>query len=152
MIKKLKRILSLLFICLITNLLGQQMYFRNISNSLNLPSPECYSLIQDSKGYIWICTENGLVKTSGYNQKTYDKLNGLTEGSVYFIKEGKDGSINLLTSTNRLLKIKNDIIKADKTTSIIQSYIKNYSTAKHLTISYFLNYDIDNNLLAKYMP
>jgi len=88
--------------------IAQEMYFTNISNTLNLPSQECYNVIQDSKGYIWICTENGLVKYSKGYSRLFDKKNGLYENAVYFISEYPQGEIQLFTSNNRILSIKND--------------------------------------------
>ncbi|MCW3085802.1 MAG: signal transduction histidine kinase, LytS [Bacteroidetes bacterium] len=81
------------------------MSFANIGNSLNLPSEECYNVFNDSKGYMWICTENGLCRYNGKNLKIFNKDNGLPEGAVYYISEDTSGIIHVITSQNRILKI-----------------------------------------------
>lgn len=118
---------------------AQDMYFTNISNSLNLPSQECYNIIQDSKGYIWISTDNGLVKYSKYNKKVFDKQNGLEEQSVYYIAEKKSGEIELLTSTNRYLLVRNDTIIENNISNKIKDVLKRKSRKFTFNLGYLIN-------------
>lgn len=117
---------------------AQEMYFTNISNSLNLPSQECYNVIQDSKGYIWICTENGLVKYSKGHSKLFNKQNGLNENAVYYIAENEAGEIEMLTMDNRYLKIKDDVLYEDKMSVQIKKVIKENASPNTFNITYLL--------------
>lgn len=127
------------------SLSGQEIYFTNINNSLNLPSQECYNVIQDTNGYIWIATENGLVKYSKDNSKIFDKQNGLTENGVYFIEERKPGELILLSANNRILNLKNDILREEKITRKIQKYLASKLNENTFDISYLINKDDKGN-------
>jgi len=125
----------------------EEIYFTNINNSLNLPSQECYNILQDSKGYIWICTENGLLKYSKGHSKVFDKQNGLAENAVYYIGENKKGELELLTSANRILYIKNDIIREGKLTPKIQKQLSLKSQKGSFDIAYLLNRNNNGDLI-----
>lgn len=88
---------------------SQQLIFQNRSD-LKLPAQESYNVMQDSKGYIWISTEQGLCRYNGSSLKIFNKSNGLPEKSCYAVKEDKDGTIWIATSANRILKYKNDTL------------------------------------------
>lgn len=127
------------------SLSGQEIYFTNINNSLNLPSQECYNVIQDSKGYIWIATENGLVKYSKDDSKIFDKQNGLPENGVYFIEERKPGELILLSANNRIVSLKNNILREEKISKKIQEYLASKSNERTFDISYLMNKDGNKN-------
>lgn len=129
--------ISFLLLMIVSScLFSQEMYFTNISGSLNLPSQECYNVIQDSKGYIWICTENGLIKYSKGNTKLFDKKNGLDENAVYSISENKPGEIEILTSNSRILNIKNDSIYELTFSKQFQNLVKINSYPSSFDIAY----------------
>jgi sensor histidine kinase YesM/ligand-binding sensor domain-containing protein len=119
-------------------LFSQEMYFTNISNSLNLPSQECYNVIQDSKGYIWITTENGLIKYSKGNTKLFDKKNGLDENAVYSISEVNSGELQLLTSNNRILNLKNDTIREAQFSEKFRKLVKDNSAMGSFDLAYLI--------------
>jgi ligand-binding sensor domain-containing protein len=141
------RIVCFLFTFLVSTIYGQEIHFTNISNSLNLPSQECYNVIQDSRGFIWIATENGLVKYSKDERKVFDKLNGLDENGVYYIGENKFGEIELLTANNRLLIIKNDSVTEHHLSKAFQNIIKKKSAPNSFNISYLLNRKLNGDLI-----
>lgn len=58
-----------------------------------LPSNECYSIIQDSRGFIWISTDNGVVRFDGYAFKEYGIEEGLGDLVIFIMKEDNDGRI-----------------------------------------------------------
>ena len=89
--------------------------FRNYTVSDGLPSNTVYDVIEDSIGYIWIATDNGLTKFDGYQFQTFDINDGLGDNEVlYFMKDSskrmwmaplngrvsylQDGKITLLES------------------------------------------------------
>jgi len=145
--QKIPRILCFLIVFIVSTIRAQEIHFTNISNSLNLPSQECYNVIQDSKGFIWIATENGLVKYSKDERKVFDKLNGLDENGVYYIGENKFGEIELLTANNRLLIIKNDSITEHHLSKAFQNIIKKKSAPNSFNISYLLNRKLNGDLI-----
>lgn len=70
--------------------------------------------MQDKKGYLWIATENGLCLYNGNSLKIFNKENGLPEASVYDMREDENGAIWLLTSAQRILKVKDTMLKEQK--------------------------------------
>ena len=70
------RILILLFVC--TQLVANQSdeYINRISLDVinsndGLSSDMVYSVYQDSEGFLWFCTEDGLNKYDGYTSRIY---------------------------------------------------------------------------------
>ncbi|MBL7717320.1 MAG: histidine kinase [Flavipsychrobacter sp.] len=48
-----------------------------------MPSNNVYSLLRDSKGYTWLCTEKGVVKYNGYSFKRFDAGTGLPADDIW---------------------------------------------------------------------
>ena len=69
-----KKITILLFL-LNFNCLISQTYnsIKELNSTNGLPSDIVYNTIQDKKGYIWIATENGIVKYNGTSFKIFQK-------------------------------------------------------------------------------
>lgn len=65
----------------------------NINTEHGLPSLETYGMIQDSKGYLWICSNKGVTKYDGTHMKTYTTESGLSDNTVFNAKEDKKGRI-----------------------------------------------------------
>lgn len=73
-----------------------------------LPSNECHDIVQDSKGYIWIATDRGLVRFDGYDFKTYAQADGLLDISCLDMRLGNDDDIWILTASNRIFFFSKD--------------------------------------------
>lgn len=76
--------------------------FINISKESGLPSSETYFVHQDRKGYVWICTDRGVVRFDGYRYRVFTKKDGLTDDVVFQIVEGTDGKIWFVTMNSLL--------------------------------------------------
>jgi ligand-binding sensor domain-containing protein len=94
-----------------TRVFSQELLFSSLNNEVQLPSQECYQIIQDKKGYIWFSTDNGLCRYGGNKLEVFDKKNGLPEENVYAIFEDKRGKIWFATSKNRILYYDNGKLK-----------------------------------------
>lgn len=104
---------------------GQQLLFNNMSTQVGLPAQECYNVMQDSKGYIWISTEAGLCRYNGNTSKVFDKKNGLPENACYAVTEDKRGNVWMVTSANRVLRYQGDsLVEASFSKSFSE---KNYN-------------------------
>lgn len=95
----------------ISGIYSQELQFSNLSNDVQLPSQECYKIIQDKKGYIWFSTDNGLCRYGGNKLEVFDQKNGLPEENVYVIVEDKQGKVWFATSKNRILYYENGQLK-----------------------------------------
>ena len=73
--------------------LGQNYHTRNISMNDGLPSNTIRDIYKDSRGYIWIGTEAGLVKFDGTEFKTYTTRDGLSGNRIWSITEDTLGNL-----------------------------------------------------------
>jgi len=76
----------------------------NISTKQGLSSNDAVSLLQDSRGFIWIATSYGLNRYDGYNFKVYNydatDSNSISPDWYYSILEDKNGLIWFSTASN----------------------------------------------------
>lgn len=93
---------------------SQNLIFKNKSEKMNLPAQECYNVIQDSFGYIWASTENGLCKYNGNSSVIYNKQNGLPDNGIYFLANDKQNGLRLISSSNKIISMDGDNFKTEK--------------------------------------
>lgn len=67
--------------------------YMHISVHDGLPSSETYFVHQDSHGYMWFCTDHGVVKYDGFRMHLYNKSNGLPDEVVFEIFEDEIGRV-----------------------------------------------------------
>src|SRR5581483_6366062 len=100
----------------------QQLHFTHISTEDGLSEITPLCIMQDSKGFIWIGTEDGLNRYDGYKFKIFrnDPKDTTTIASNYIqdIKEDKRGNIWIATANGGLDKF-------DRKTNIFRHYIHN---------------------------
>jgi ligand-binding sensor domain-containing protein/serine phosphatase RsbU (regulator of sigma subunit) len=72
---------------------AQNRAFKNIGVNDGLPSATVYDIIQDSRGFLWIGTDNGLAIYDGNKFETYTIKNGIAGNIVRKIFEDKNGNI-----------------------------------------------------------
>lgn len=72
---------------------SQTTVLKHYGVNQGLPSSECYFITQDSRGYMWIATDAGVVKYDGYKFNTYNTNKGLPDNTVFKIQEDKYGRI-----------------------------------------------------------
>lgn len=102
MIKKLLKIpiifcLLLLFVYKDVYAYDDNIQFNSITTIDGLSQSTAESIYQDSKGYIWIGTNDGLNRYDGYNFKVYkygkDSKTSIASNYIFSIKEDLDGNI-----------------------------------------------------------
>ncbi|NFO14705.1 histidine kinase [Clostridium botulinum] len=144
----LKKIGALLVIILICNTLftnydnkvqASVVNFKNITIEDGLPQSSVETIFQDSKGYIWIGTHNGLSKYNGKKFKTYvykeDSAESIANNIITTIKE--DTKENLWVGTS------NGLSKINLNTYEIKNY---YQDEENGNLS---NYNICDVLISK---
>jgi ligand-binding sensor domain-containing protein len=75
------------------SLFGQVYPFREYSSLDGLPQSQSTGVKQDSRGFIWICTRNGLSRFDGIEFKNYFRKDGLPSNLVLSITEDNEGII-----------------------------------------------------------
>jgi len=106
-----------------TSSYSQYFQSTNFREGSGLPSSESYMAFEDSKGFIWICTDNGVVKYDGHEFVTYNVTNGLTDNTVFGFYEDPWGRIWFRTYNGFLSYYENDSIKSYKYNSALKSVI-----------------------------
>lgn len=75
----------------------QELNFKPINVISNLPTNEIRNLFQDSEGYIWISTYNGLVRYDGYSTLVFKPNNNndgkSIDGFINIVTEDKEGKL-----------------------------------------------------------
>ena len=87
-------ILCLYFSTLPDLVVGQQFNFHNYSISDGLAQSQVYSILKDSRGYLWLGTNGGgLSRFDGLGFYNYSRKDGLSGSYVFALQEDKDGNL-----------------------------------------------------------
>jgi ligand-binding sensor domain-containing protein/anti-sigma regulatory factor (Ser/Thr protein kinase) len=81
-----------------------------LDKTKGLPSNKVYEIFEDSKGYIWITTEEGLARYDGYKFKNYSYDNQFSKAGNN-LQEDKYGRIWYVTFDNYIYYTENDSLK-----------------------------------------
>src|SRR5438552_8052248 len=72
---------------------------RHYSTSNGLVHNHVNALYSDSRGFLWICTDEGLARFDGQRFKTYTRQNGIPHIHVNAILETHDGEYWIATDS-----------------------------------------------------
>jgi hypothetical protein len=103
---------------------AQQPILKNFSTKNGLPSNEVYFLHQDKKGFIWICSDAGLVKYNGNYFKKFNSSNGLPDNTIFEVKEDKKGRIWYRSFSGKIGYIFNDTVFTIQANKKIEDFVK----------------------------
>lgn len=121
-------ILIAIVICF-TTINGQLLSFKNYTDEDGLPQNTVFVIFQDSKGFIWLGTEAGLIKFDGINFTPYTTRDGLINSTVRSIAEDSSGNLWIGTI--------NGISKFDRHT------FQNFNSEKNLSDNYIYSIVVD---------
>lgn len=85
--------LSVINLLLSFGALAQSYQHQNFNELNGLPSTETYQAFQDSKGFVWIGTDNGVVRFDGGEMRLFSAAQGLTDNTVFGFFEDRRGNI-----------------------------------------------------------
>ena len=110
--------------------------WKHIGVNQGLPSSETYFVYQDKKGYIWICTDRGVVRYDGSKKTIFTKKDGLTDDVVFSLHEDFKGRIWFITYNGLLSYYLNGKIYKYKYNYKIKQYLNGYqATYKNFVIT-----------------
>src|SRR5689334_4455616 len=66
---------------------GQELPIQSYSIREGLPSTSIKALLQDSRGYIWVGTSNGLARYDGYEFSVFTTIDGLSDNFISCLAE-----------------------------------------------------------------
>jgi ligand-binding sensor domain-containing protein len=119
-------ILVLLFAGLIKPVFAQQLIFKNYTVNDGLVANSIRRVFQDSKGFLWIATWEGLSKYDGHKFTNYSTANGLSHNLVNDFNESPDGKLYVATN-DRSIDIVNEnkvLQRAVPTTTTINRFFQ----------------------------
>ena len=117
--------------------------YTNISVNDGLPSSETYYVHQDRQGYMWFCTDHGVVMYDGFRLRLFDKAKGLPDNVIFKIYEDELGRIWFYTYNGKLAhysKKENRIISYKYNKILAKLNHGNFNIVKDFLI------DKDNNV------
>ncbi|TKB97816.1 ligand-binding sensor domain-containing protein [Pedobacter cryophilus] len=113
----------LFHIVLLPNAISQSLQFKNLNVNDGLLSSTVYNVFQDSKGFIWFSTINGVSKYDGKTFENFTTDNGLSDNEVLKIKEDSKGRIWFLTYNGRLSYYLNGIFYNPNNNALLKKAI-----------------------------
>jgi ligand-binding sensor domain-containing protein len=123
---RLLSLISLLALCLtgVENRVSAQPY--NVTNyrwEQGFTATTGYCLFQDSKGYLWISTENGLMRFNGYDFKMFTTRDGLPDNEILGFGEDKEKRLWVLPFANSIAYIQNGKVFNPANDSILKHLV-----------------------------
>ncbi|HWZ21905.1 MAG TPA: two-component regulator propeller domain-containing protein, partial [Cytophagaceae bacterium] len=109
----------------LTSVFAQQPVFKNYAVKDGLPSSEVYDVIQDSKGFMWFCTDAGISRYDGYTFHNFSTLNGLCDNTVFGSYEDRKGRIWFRTMSGKLSYFFQDSIYSIEANERISTEMRN---------------------------
>lgn len=85
----------------------QQFAVYNYSVAEGIPSAETYEIFQDSQGFIWFGTDNGVCRFDGKNLEVFNVKDGLSDPVVFGISEDYKGRIWFRTYSGNISYFEN---------------------------------------------
>ena len=119
--KKWKVLILYYLLCLSTTAISQTLQFKNITVNDGLLSSTVYCVFQDSKGFIWIATINGVSRYDGKTFENFTADNGLSDNEVLKILEDSKGRIWFLTYNGKLSYYLDGVIYNSNNNKLLRS-------------------------------
>jgi ligand-binding sensor domain-containing protein len=96
---------------------------RSFSVAQGLPSSETYFVHQDRNGYIWFCTDRGVVRYDGYRMKTFTQESGLVSNTVFYVYEDYKGRLWFVSASRELCYYEGGRIRKYRYNHLLRSHI-----------------------------
>ncbi len=103
-------IIITLFLYFSTILFSQEKILKQFNQDYGFPSSHVYDGLQDRQGYIWLCTEKGVVKFDGKDSKLFTTEQGLSNNDIWGLFLDSSDRIWLYTFGNKIQYIRNDSV------------------------------------------
>ncbi|MBK6621085.1 MAG: histidine kinase [Saprospirales bacterium] len=101
---------------------SQSPAWRNYTIEDGLPDNTVFSIMEDSEGYMWFCTDAGICRFNGYEFRQFPGPGDVGAGAVYNAREDEQGRVWFRTSPGYLYYVERDTIKPWKWNSVVERY------------------------------
>jgi hypothetical protein len=143
-------VLSIAFLgCFLTKVNAQLLTYKTLSTEDGLSSIEVHTMIQDSKGYVWIGTKNGLCRWDSKNFEYFTIEDGLPNNEVLYLYEDSKGRIWISCFSQEFCYYLNGRIYNRKNTPFLNK-IKKQTGSKLIEQNGELYYNAANGNLNKF--
>lgn len=89
-----------------------------------LPSNTIYSIMRDSKGFLWFATDKGICRFDGVHFKNYSTFDGLPDNDIFNIKEDYNGRLWMATYSGDLCYNQDGVFHTSSNTPWLKLPIK----------------------------
>ncbi|MDJ0748155.1 MAG: two-component regulator propeller domain-containing protein [Woeseiaceae bacterium] len=118
------------------------MRFGHLSINDGLSQSNVLAVLQDSDGFMWFATENGLNSYDGYEFRHFKRERGnpeaLSNDFIFDIAEGRDGSLWLATNGGGLANL-------DRNSGVVRNFRHNADDAGSIGSNVLKRLHVDNN-------
>ena len=114
---------------------AQRLVWNTYTTDQGLSGNNVYQTIQDSQGFIWFATENGICQFNGYEFVIPVDTSAVRGSEVFFPTEDADGKIWFAHLDGSLWHIEEDTIRAWKYNSTIAALRRKHLLLEKMTIS-----------------
>lgn len=101
-----RKYLLLFLTCLAVSAEAQRPLLRHYTTQNGLPSNTIYDISQDSKGFIWFATDQGVSRYDGHVFQNISIKNGLPDNDIFSVSEDDDQRHWLVCYNNRACYLK----------------------------------------------
>lgn len=136
--------------CYTPRLFAQQSLIYQLDKTNGLPTNYVYCALVDHNGYLWLGTENGVIRYNGYEIKKYDYEDGLPNVDVWDLVEDSHNRIILHSISRGIGYIRNNRYHPFKIVGIDTSQYHIIPTlySEQDGIGYFWNKSGSNNVMG----
>jgi signal transduction histidine kinase len=127
----------------------QTLTYKSLSVDNGLPGGAIYYALQDSKGFIWLGTKNGVVFWDSKEFKTFTVEDGIPNNEVIYIYEGQNGRIWFSCFSKELSYYYNGKIYNSKSDTALKN-LEIYPGSKIIELHNELYFSSINHFLYKY--
>lgn len=118
-----------LILCLWPSIaLGRNYSFQHITKDEGLPSNTVYDIYRDSKGFLWIATDKGIVRFNGISFKKFSTSEGMPDNEVLFFREDLNKRLWMGTYNGALCYYQNGKFHTAANTGFLKSRVKSAIT------------------------
>jgi ligand-binding sensor domain-containing protein/two-component sensor histidine kinase len=108
--------------------------YENYTVEDDLPSNETYHIMQDSKGYIWIASDQGVTRYDGTNFENFGLEDGMSDEVVFKFYEDALGRVWMVSNNRRLCYFADESFHNYQFNDTITKYTRNANTCLGLYV------------------
>ena len=98
MSRKARALVGLFLVTWAASASAERLPLKNYTTADGLPHNEINRIVRDSRGFLWVCTPDGLTRYDGYGFTTYTTEQGLPNRGIEDLLEARDGRYWIATA------------------------------------------------------